>query len=108
MILCPYSLINSARSKVRGTLEIYHAFIRDLDSSRTDNEWEIVDSGSVSVSIAYSYILSVMYFLHDIAEYFFFQKKVTTEHARHFLFCSLLLSLVDSGFKNYTLLLFTL
>ncbi|KAL7050933.1 hypothetical protein ACKWTF_004273 [Chironomus riparius] len=41
----------SARSKVRGTLEIYHAFIRDLDSSRGDNDWEIVDNGSVNVPI---------------------------------------------------------
>ncbi|XP_070499559.1 E3 ubiquitin-protein ligase Nedd-4 isoform X4 [Chironomus tepperi] len=39
----------SARSKVRGTLEIYHAFIRDLDSSRGDNDWEIVDNGSVPI-----------------------------------------------------------
>ena len=59
-----FCLINSARSKVRGTLEIYHAFIRDLDSSRGDNDWEIVDNGSTPVSIVYSiffrpHILSV-------------------------------------------------
>ncbi|KAG5677964.1 hypothetical protein PVAND_007676 [Polypedilum vanderplanki] len=39
----------SARSKVRGTLEIYHAYIRDLDASRGDNDWEIVDNNSVSM-----------------------------------------------------------
>lgn len=41
----------SARSRVRGTLDVYHAFIRDLDasdtSSSTNNEpdWEIVNDG---------------------------------------------------------------
>lgn len=41
----------SARSRVRGTLEVYHAFIRDLDasdtSSSTNNEpdWELVNEG---------------------------------------------------------------
>lgn len=39
----------SARSRVRGTLEVYHAFIRDLDASDTststghEQDWEIVD-----------------------------------------------------------------
>lgn len=41
----------SARSRVRGTLEVYHAYIRDLDasdtSSSTNNEpdWELVNDG---------------------------------------------------------------
>ncbi|CAO1304308.1 unnamed protein product [Diamesa hyperborea] len=44
-----------ARSKVRGTLEIYHAYIRDLDSNGSnaaDPDWEIVDNESTtSVSL---------------------------------------------------------
>lgn len=42
---------NSARSRVRGTLEVYHAFIRDLDASDTssttnlEQDWEIVQDG---------------------------------------------------------------
>jgi E3 ubiquitin-protein ligase NEDD4 len=45
---------SSARSKVRGTLEIYHAFIRDADASRgtSDTEWEIVDNNSANVSVS--------------------------------------------------------
>lgn len=41
----------SARSRVRGTLEVYHAFIRDLDASDTsssanlEQDWEIVTDG---------------------------------------------------------------
>lgn len=41
----------SARSRVRGTLEVYHAFIRDLDASDTsssinnDPDWELVNDG---------------------------------------------------------------
>lgn len=43
----------SARSKVRGTLEIYHAYIRDSDtSSRGDADWEIVDNNSTTVSVS--------------------------------------------------------
>lgn len=48
--------VNSARSKVRGNLEIYHAYIRDLDSNGTnaaDPDWEIVDNESTtSVSVS--------------------------------------------------------
>ncbi|XP_059620514.1 E3 ubiquitin-protein ligase Nedd-4 isoform X2 [Phlebotomus argentipes] len=36
----------SARSRVRGTLDIYHAFIRDLDSTSETSDWEIVDDGA--------------------------------------------------------------
>lgn len=44
----------SARSKVRGTLDIYHAYIRDTDnnSSRGDGDWEIVDNNSTTVSVS--------------------------------------------------------
>ncbi|XP_059620516.1 E3 ubiquitin-protein ligase Nedd-4 isoform X4 [Phlebotomus argentipes] len=35
-----------ARSRVRGTLDIYHAFIRDLDSTSETSDWEIVDDGA--------------------------------------------------------------
>lgn len=41
----------SARSRVRGTLDIYAAFIRDLDASDTssstnnDPDWELVNEG---------------------------------------------------------------
>lgn len=47
----------SARSRVRGTLEVYHAFIRDLDasdtSSSTNNEpdWELVNDGEPDADI---------------------------------------------------------
>lgn len=43
--------VYSARSRVRGTLEVYHAFIRDLDTSDTststnnEQDWELVDDG---------------------------------------------------------------
>lgn len=47
----------SARSKVRGTLEIYHAYIRDSDTSRGDADWEIVDNNSTTVSVS-CFILS--------------------------------------------------
>lgn len=48
----------SARSKVRGTLEIYHAYIRDSDtSSRGDADWEIVDNNSTPVSVGFSLYL---------------------------------------------------
>lgn len=42
----------SVRSKVRGTLEIYHAYIRDhdFDSSATEPDWEIVDTNDSTVS----------------------------------------------------------
>lgn len=52
----------SARSKVRGTLEIYHAYIRDSEASRGgETDWEIVDNNSSSVSV--SFILSKVFFL---------------------------------------------
>lgn len=47
----------SARSRVRGTLEVYHAFIRDLDasdtSSSTNNEpdWELVNEGETEPDV---------------------------------------------------------
>lgn len=57
--------INSARSKVRGTLEIYHAYIRDLDSNGSnaaDPDWEIVDNESTtSVSVTINYYLFTRY-----------------------------------------------
>lgn len=35
----------SVKSKVRGNLEIYHAYVRDLDASTTSEpDWEVVDS----------------------------------------------------------------
>lgn len=56
---------HSARSRVRGTLEVYHAFIRDADTSDTssstnlEQDWEVVnnrdtdtDSDSVNQSIS--------------------------------------------------------
>lgn len=40
----------SARSRVRGTLEIYHAFVRDLDatssSGASDSDWDVIDHES--------------------------------------------------------------
>lgn len=42
----------SARSKVRGTLEIYHAYIRNSEASRGDGDWEIVDNNSTPVSVS--------------------------------------------------------
>lgn len=63
MIDCFY--FNSARSKVRGTLEIYHAYIRDLDSNGSnaaDPDWEIVDNESTtSVSVTINYYLFTRY-----------------------------------------------
>lgn len=48
----------SARSRVRGTLEIYHAFVRDLDASTSsaasDSDWDVIDDEAgtpTSVSI---------------------------------------------------------
>lgn len=29
---------------MRGTLEIYHAYIRDLDANNTDPDWELLDN----------------------------------------------------------------
>lgn len=52
-----FYLIISARSRVRGTLEVYHAFIRDLDasdtSSSTNNEpdWELVNEGETEPDV---------------------------------------------------------
>lgn len=49
--------MHSARSRVRGTLEVYHAFIRDLDasdtSSSTNNEpdWELVNEGEAESDV---------------------------------------------------------
>lgn len=54
--VCVYGFC-SARSRVRGTLEVYHAFIRDLDasdtSSSTNNEtdWELVNDGETEPEI---------------------------------------------------------
>ncbi|XP_055376199.1 E3 ubiquitin-protein ligase Nedd-4 isoform X2 [Condylostylus longicornis] len=38
-----------AKSRIKGTLEIYHAYIRDLDSpaATTDNDWEHVENVSI-------------------------------------------------------------
>lgn len=51
-------MLCSARSRVRGTLEVYHAFIRDLDasddtSSSTNNEpdWELVNEGETEPDV---------------------------------------------------------
>lgn len=57
-----FSLL-SARSKVRGTLEIYHAYIRDTDNnaSRGDGDWEIVDNNSTTVSVSLERCLSYLY-----------------------------------------------
>lgn len=44
---------SSVRSKVRGTLEIYHAYIRDSDTSRGDTDWELVDNNSTPVSVSF-------------------------------------------------------
>lgn len=48
----------SARSRVRGQLEIYHAFVRDLDASTSsaasDSDWDVIDDEAgtpTSVSI---------------------------------------------------------
>ena len=58
-------MTSSARSqKIRGNLELYHAYIRDLDSSGPGSEpdWELVDNeqpNSVnSVSIVFYFVLS--------------------------------------------------
>lgn len=86
--------ICSARSRVRGTLEIYHAFIRDLDasdtSSSTNNEpdWELVNEGETepdAESVAHTQV-SLTFFverpkmIHRFPElirwFFFFQCKV--------------------------------
>lgn len=40
---------HSVRSKVRGMLEIYHAYIRDLDAA-PEPDWEIVDTNETNVS----------------------------------------------------------
>lgn len=57
--LASYRSLVSARSKVRGTLEIYHAYIRDSsdasDTSRGEADWEIVDNNSTTVSVSLSY-----------------------------------------------------
>lgn len=61
---CLY-LFCSARSRVRGTLEVYHAFIRDLDASDTSSsinnepDWELVNEGETeqdAESIAHSQV----------------------------------------------------
>lgn len=38
---------------MRGTLEIYHAYIRNSDASRGDGDWEILDNNSTPVSVSY-------------------------------------------------------
>lgn len=44
--------LSSVRSKVRGKLEIYHAYIRDLDAAAApEPDWEIVDTNETNVSI---------------------------------------------------------
>lgn len=50
--------IFSARSRVRGTLEVYHAFIRDLDASddtssstNNDPDWELVNEGETEPDV---------------------------------------------------------
>lgn len=61
----------SARSKVRGTLEIYHAYIRDTETSRGDADWEIVDNNSTPVSVSCYLIAAPFYGTHtsDNAEF---------------------------------------
>lgn len=44
----------SARSRVRGTLEVYHAYIRDLDASdasstTTDQDWDILNASEATI-----------------------------------------------------------
>lgn len=44
----------SARSRVRGTLEVYHAYIRDLDASDTsssnnEQDWDIVAATEANI-----------------------------------------------------------
>lgn len=48
--------MRSARSKIRGNLELYHAFIRDLDSSNGSNSegWEMVDNEQQPTSVSVS------------------------------------------------------
>lgn len=46
--------IFSARSRVRGTLEVYHAYIRDLDASDTsssnnEQDWDIVAATEANI-----------------------------------------------------------
>lgn len=53
IVLC--IVIYSARSRVRGTLEIYHAFVRDLDASSSSNttsesDWDVIDDENVSTT----------------------------------------------------------
>lgn len=56
-LLYLFIYLYSARSRVRGTLEVYHAFIRDLDasdtSSSTNNEpdWELVNEGETEPDV---------------------------------------------------------
>lgn len=47
-------VFSSARSRVRGTLEVYHAYIRDLDASDTsstnnEQEWDILNASEASI-----------------------------------------------------------
>lgn len=92
----------SARSRVRGTLEVYHAFIRDLDasdtSSSTNNEpdWELVNDGenetdvesiahtqvssqAVSVVVAISNRMQKFYF-HFSNYSIFLKNRMSMEH----------------------------
>lgn len=45
-----FFLLSSVRSKVRGMLEIYHAYIRDLDAA-PEPDWDIVDTNETNVSM---------------------------------------------------------
>lgn len=46
-----FLIIFSVKSKVRGNLEIYHAYVRDLDASTTSEpDWEVVDSETSGIN----------------------------------------------------------
>lgn len=60
LIFCLFNLFSSARSKVKGFLELYHAYLRlsdhesNLEVSRHRNSadpdsWEIVDASTESI-----------------------------------------------------------
>ncbi|XP_037904260.1 E3 ubiquitin-protein ligase Nedd-4 isoform X8 [Hermetia illucens] len=48
----------SAKSRIKGTLEIYHAFVKDTPdsaaSSLNENEWEVVENGVTQTNVAVS------------------------------------------------------
>lgn len=72
----------SARSRVRGTLDVYAAFIRDLDASDTssstnDPDWELVNEGETepdNESIAHTQV-SVKFLIDFGNEHFQFEKR---------------------------------